>query len=131
MLGLEMMFDNLITAMPLVKGGKIRALAVTTPRRTPQLPDVPTMVEAGFENFKTSVWFGVFAPKRTPKDIVDRIAAALATALADPKAVARYEALSMDILRSESPAHFAEFFRRDVERWKTTVAKAGLKVEKN
>jgi tripartite-type tricarboxylate transporter receptor subunit TctC len=127
----QMMFDNVSSSNQLIRAGKLRALAVTTAKRTRQLPDVPTMVEAGFDNFETSVWFGVFAPKRTPRDVVDRVAAALATALADPKAVARYEALSMDVLRSESPERFAEFFRRDVERWKATVAKAGIKVEKN
>lgn len=127
----QMMFDNVSSSNQLIRAGKLRALAVTTAKRTKQLPDVPTMVEAGFENFETSVWFGVFAPKRTPKEVADRIAAAIATALSDPKAAARYEALGMDVLRSESPEKFAEFFRRDVERWKATVAKAGIKVEKN
>ncbi len=127
----HLMFDNLSTSMQLIKAGKLRVLAVTTPRRTRQLPDVPTMVEAGFENFENSVWFGVFAPKNTQRDVVNRVAAAISTALADPRAVARYEALSMDVLRSESPQRFAEFFRRDVERWKATVIKTGIKVEKN
>jgi len=127
----HLMFDNLSTSMQLIKAGRLRVLAVTTPRRTRQLPDVPTMVEAGFDNFENSVWFGVFAPKNTPREVVNRVAAAISTSLADPRAVARYEALSMDILRSESPQRFAEFFRRDVERWKSTVIRTGIKVEKN
>lgn len=73
----------------------------------------------------------MFAPKSTPKEIVNRVAAAITASLADPKTAARYESLSMDVLRSESPERFAEFFRRDVARWKATVAKAGVKVEKN
>jgi tripartite-type tricarboxylate transporter receptor subunit TctC len=128
---IEMMFDNVSSSNQLIRAGKLRALAVTTAKRTRQLPDVPTMVELGFENFETSVWFGIFAPNRTPKEVADRIAAAIATALSDPKAVARYEALGMDVLRSDSPEKFAEFFRRDVQRWKATVARAGIKVEKS
>jgi len=127
----HLMFDNLSTSMQLIKAGKLRVLAVTTPRRTRQLPDVPTMVEAGFDNFENSVWFGVFAPRNTPRNVVDRVATAVAASLADPRAAARYEALSMDVLRSESPARFAEFFRRDIERWKSTVIRTGIKVEKN
>lgn len=128
---LEMMFDNLITSMPLVKGGKIRALAVTTPKRTPQLPDVPTMVEAGYPDFETSVWFAIFAPRKTPRPVVDRVAAAISTALADPKVTARFAPLGMDPLRSESPDAADAFFRKDVRNWKATVQRTGVKVEKN
>ena len=85
----QMMFDNLSTAMPLVRSGKLRALAVTTRTRTPQLPDVPTMVELGFENFEASVWFGLFAPRATPRPIVDRLAREVAAMLADPKTPAK------------------------------------------
>lgn len=127
----QMMFDNLSSSNQLIRAGKLRALAVTTAKRTRQLPGVPTMVEAGFENFETSVWFGVFAPKNTPRETVNRIAEAITASLADAKTAARYESLSMDVLRSDSPERFAEFFRRDVARWKATVAKAGIKIEKN
>jgi len=128
---LEMMFDNLITSMPLVKGGKVRALAVTTPKRTPQLPEVPTMVEAGYPDFETSVWFAVFAPRRTPRPVVDRIAAAIAASLADPKVTARFAPLGMDVLRSDSPDAADAFFRKDIRNWKATVQRTGVKVEKN
>jgi tripartite-type tricarboxylate transporter receptor subunit TctC len=127
----QMMFDNVSSSNQLIRGGKLRALAVTTGKRTRQLPEVPTMVESGFENFETSVWFGVFAPRGAPRDVLNRLAAAIASTLADPKTAARYEALGMDVLRSDSPERFAEFFRRDVARWKATVARAGIKVEKN
>ena len=89
------------------------------------------MAEAGFANFDTSVWFGVFAPAKTPRPVVDRIAAAITASLADPKITARFEPLNMDILRSESPERFGDFFRRDLQRWKERVVKAGVKVEKN
>ena len=127
----EFMFDNLITALPQVKGGKIRALAVTSPKRTPQLPEVPTMAEAGFDNFETSVWFAVFAPRKTSRPVVERIAAAITASLSDPKITARFVPLSMDVLKSESPEAAAAFFRRDVQNWKATVAKAGVRIEKN
>lgn len=127
----QMMFDSIITSMPLIKAGKLRPLAVTTARRTKLLPDVPTMREAGFDNFETSVWFGVMAPRKTPRPIVERIAGAISASLYDPKIAARFEPLSMDLMRSESPEHFEQFWRRDIQRWKATVAKTGVKVEKN
>jgi tripartite-type tricarboxylate transporter receptor subunit TctC len=117
--------------MPLIRAGKLRPLAVTTARRTRLLPDVPTMVEAGFENFETSVWFGIFAPPKTPRPVVERIAGAISAAQADPKIASRFEPLSMDIMKSDSPERFHEFFRRDIQRWKATVAKTVIKVDKN
>lgn len=128
---LEFMFDNQITALPMIKGGKIRALAVTSPKRSPHLPEVPTMAEAGYDNFETSVWFAIFAPRKTPRPVVDRIAAAIASSLADPKITSRFVPLSMDVLRSDSPESAEAFFRRDIQNWKATVAKAGVKIEKN
>jgi len=128
---LEMMFDNLITALPHIKAGKIRALAVTAPKRTPHLPDVPTMAEAGYENFETSVWFAIFAPRKTPRPVVDRLAAAIAASLADPKITARFVPLSMDVLKSDTPEIADAYFRRDINNWKSTVLKSGVKVERN
>ena len=127
----QMMFDNIVTSMPLIKAGKLRPLAVTTAKRTRQLPEVPTMVEAGFDNFETSVWFGLFAPKKTPRPVVERIAGAISASLSDPKIVARFEPLSMDVMRSDSPERFEQFFRRDIERWKATVAKTGVNLKKD
>jgi len=126
-----MMFDNLITALPHIKAGKIRALAVTAPKRTPHLPDVPTMAEAGYENFETSVWFAIFAPRKTPRPVVDRLAAAIAASLADPKITARFVPLSMDVLKSDTPEIADAYFRRDINNWKSTVLKSGVKVERN
>jgi tripartite-type tricarboxylate transporter receptor subunit TctC len=127
----QMMFDNIVTSMPLIRAGKLRALAVTTAKRTKLLPDVPTMVEAGYQNFETSVWFGIFAPKKTPRAVVNRVAGAISDSLSDPKVAGRFEPLSMDVMRSESPERFEDFFRKDIQRWKATVAKTGVKVEKN
>ena len=126
----QMMFDSVITSLPLVKAGKLRALAVTTAKRSKLLPQVPTMVEEGFENFETSVWFGLLAPKRTPRPVIERLAGAVARNLADPKIAARFEGLSMDVLKSDSPEQFEAFFRKDIERWKATVQKAWVRVQK-
>ena len=128
---IDMMFDNLITSLPLIRSGKIRALAVTAPRRASQLPDVPTMGEAGFDGFETSVWFGVFAPRKTPLAVVERVSAALSASQADPKVSARFGTLAMDMLKSDSPEAADAFFRRDIQHWKSTVTRVGLKVEKN
>ena len=126
----QMMFDSMITSMPLIKAGKLRPLAVTTPKRTKLLPEVPTMAEAGYPDFETNVWFGVLAPKKTPRLIVERIADAISASLSDAKIAARFESLSMDVMRSESPERFAEFFKRDIEQWNARVAKSGVKVQK-
>lgn len=127
----QMMFDNLATALPLIQGGKLRPLAVTTRTRSAKLPDVPTMLEAGFDNFEVSVWFGLFAPAGTPSSLIDRLAKEMAAALADPAVVARLDPLNVDVMKSESPARMGAFFKADVDRWKRAVAEAKLKLDGN
>jgi len=127
----QMMFDNLATALPLIQGGKLRALAVTTRTRSAKLPDVPTMLEAGFDNFEVSVWFGLFAPTGTPRPLIDRLAREMNAALADPAVIARLDPLNVDVMKSESPEKMAEFFSADVQRWKKAVAEAKLKLDGN
>ena len=121
---IDLMFDSLATSMPFIKAGNLRALAVTSRARSAQLPDVPTMAESGFANFETSVWFGLFAPRGTPAPVVSRVADAIGQSLSDPVTQRRLADLSMDVLRSESPAKFGEFFAQDVRRWKDTVTRA-------
>ena len=78
------MFDQLTAGLPLVKAGKLRLLAVTTAKRTPLSPDTPTMAEAGVKNFEMSSWQAVYAPKGTPKPIVDKLNAEIVKILKDP-----------------------------------------------
>ncbi len=128
---LDLMFDSLASSLPFIKAGKLRPLAVTSRARSAQLPDVPTMAEAGFANFETSVWFGLFAPKGTPAPIIAKLAAATNDSLAEPQTQRRLTDLSMDLLKSESPEKFGAFFANDIQRWKDTVVRANVVVNKN
>lgn len=127
----QMMFDNLATALPLIQGGKLRALAVTTRARSAKLADVPTMLEAGFDNFEVSVWFGLFAPAGTPRPLIERLGREMNAALGDPAVIARLDPLNVDVMKSESPEKMGEFFGADIQRWKKAVAEAGVKLEGN
>jgi tripartite-type tricarboxylate transporter receptor subunit TctC len=124
----DFMFDSLASSMPFIKAGKLRALAVTSRTRSAHLPDVPTMAEAGFPDIETSVWFGLFAPAGTPAPAVNRMAGAITASLQDPQVMRRLSDLSMDIAKSDAPEKFGEFFARDVQRWKDTLARVNVSV---
>jgi tripartite-type tricarboxylate transporter receptor subunit TctC len=83
------MCDQIVNAVPQIKGGTIKAYAIATPKRNPALPDVPTTTEAGLPEFQVSAWNALFAPKGTPKPIIDKLNAALGKALDDPKTRSR------------------------------------------
>jgi tripartite-type tricarboxylate transporter receptor subunit TctC len=113
-------------ALPLVQDGKIRALAVTGTTRLPELPDVPTMGEAGFPSIGSNVWQGLFAPAGTPQAVIDRIFNAARRALAD-KAVDEALRKRMFISQpSASPAAFREFLKRDHDKWTAVAIENGL-----
>jgi len=113
-------------ALPLVQDGKIRPLAVTGNVRLPELPDVPTMAEAGFAGIGSNVWQGLFAPAGTPQLVVDKIFAAARRALAD-KAVDEALRKRMFISQpSESPMAFREFLKRDHDKWTAVAVENGL-----
>jgi tripartite-type tricarboxylate transporter receptor subunit TctC len=84
---LHVIFDTTTAAMGTIKGGKIKAIAIGLPKRSPDLPDVPTFAEAGFPEFQFSAWYGMFAPAKTPKDVVAKLSGALQTALKNPEVV--------------------------------------------
>lgn len=126
---IDYMFDSLASSMPFIRAGKLRALAVTSRTRSSHLPDVPTMAESGFPDIETSVWFGLFAPPGTPAPAIVRIAGAINASLQDPQVARRLTELSMDIVKSDSPEKFGEFFARDVQRWKETIARVNVSVK--
>ena len=125
---IQMMFDNAPSAIPQVKGGRIRALAQTGARRSPLLPDVPTMVESGFADFVVAGWAGLFAPAATPATILDRLHAALVEALGSGDVKARLEPLAVD-LQPMSRVAFAAFVETETKRWGDLVRRANIKVE--
>lgn len=108
-----------------IKAGKLRALAVTTPKRLPQLPDVPAIAET-LPGFDASGWSGIVAPRKTPRPIIDRLAAAVHAAQADPKFKARLNSVGVSAL-TMSPDEFSAFIAAETAKWASVVKFAGLK----
>jgi tripartite-type tricarboxylate transporter receptor subunit TctC len=109
-----------------IKGGKLRALAVSTAKRNPSLPDVPTPAEAGVKNADSALWFGLWGPAGMPADIVQKISADVRKAVADPGVKEKLVALGNDTL-DMSPADFAKFVRDEVHTYAAVIKAAGIK----
>ncbi len=120
----HLMFDNLPTSLPFIKNGTLRALAVTSAERSTNLPDVPTMAEAGVPNFEAGSWFGVLAPAGTPAPIVNKIDQAIEKAMADPEMQKRVVELGA-VPTVKGPAEFNAFIGTEIEKWKAVVQAAG------
>jgi predicted outer membrane repeat protein len=118
-------FGNLSVAAPQVKGGAIRALAISDDHRSDQLPDVPTVAVAGYPGFRTITWNGLLAPAATPKPIIDVLAGEMALAAKDPAFVKRLQAYGVDPL-GNTPAEFAASIGKDIKTWSDAVAAEGL-----
>jgi tripartite-type tricarboxylate transporter receptor subunit TctC len=124
----SLMFDTITTAMPFVRAGKLRALATTGPVRPPIAADVPTMAEAGLPGFEVSAWYMVFAPRKTPQDLIEKINAAINKALADPQ-LARDLAKQGVVLTGGSVPETEKFLAREVDRWGKIIKAAGIKAD--
>ena len=114
------------TAVPQVQGGKVRALAITGEKRLAGLPDVPTFKEAGLPGYTVSNWFGLAAPKGTPKEIIDKLQAEVAKALTDAKLKERFAAMGANP-GGIAPAEFATFVRNETRLWTDISKSAGVK----
>jgi tripartite-type tricarboxylate transporter receptor subunit TctC len=125
----QMFLDSIGSSLPLIKAGRLRALAVTTPERLKVLPDVPTVAESGFPGFDASAWYGVLAPVRTPPEVIARLNAAIGNALADKSFREQFEATGVVIPASASAADFAERLRREHERWAPLIRAKKLTLE--
>jgi tripartite-type tricarboxylate transporter receptor subunit TctC len=112
--------------MSAIKGGKLRALAVSSAKRNPTLPEVPTTGEAGVQGADSPLWFGLWAPARTPADIVQKVSADVRKALADPGVKEKLIALGNDGM-DMSPAEFAKFVREEVDTYQRVIRAAGIK----
>jgi tripartite-type tricarboxylate transporter receptor subunit TctC len=119
-------FQQLVDSLQHLQSGKLRALAVPGSRRVAALPAVPTMAEAGFPDVEGITFNGIFAPKRTPKDIVDRLSAAIRTALQKPAAVDQLAALGSEA-RGSTPEEFSRFLLAETAKWGDLVKKADIK----
>jgi tripartite-type tricarboxylate transporter receptor subunit TctC len=123
-----MLFDSLASAMPNIKSGSARPLAMNAPRRSHLLPEVPTLAEAGLPAFDRYTWFGMFAPAGTPPDIVRRLQAEVVAALKAPDLRERFDAVGAEPVGSTSE-QFVDRIRSDGVRWAEVIRKADVKVQ--
>jgi tripartite-type tricarboxylate transporter receptor subunit TctC len=124
----EMSLDNLPAVQPHVEGGKLRALAVTTAKRWPLMPDVPTVAEAGVPGYEASSWFTIAAPAKTPADIIAKVNKSVNTYMADKEMVDRMRKLGADPVGG-SPDDMAKLMADENVKWKRAIEHAGLKPE--
>ncbi|MCX7139055.1 MAG: tripartite tricarboxylate transporter substrate binding protein [Proteobacteria bacterium] len=123
----HVMFDNMPSSIEFIKGGKLRALGVTTAKRSPQLPDVPTVAET-VPGYEASAWFGMGAPKGTPADAVAKLNREINEALAEPKMIARMAELGGTSIAG-TPADFWKIHTDETEKWAKVVKSSGAKVD--
>jgi tripartite-type tricarboxylate transporter receptor subunit TctC len=119
------MFDTIITALPHVKGGKVRALAVTKPTRSSAVPDLPTVAESGLPGFEAVSWIGLMGPAGMPQEAVDQLSSAMVKALADPGVRERLAQAGAEPVGSDA-ATFAKQMKSELARWEPVVKAAGL-----
>jgi tripartite-type tricarboxylate transporter receptor subunit TctC len=127
----DLMFDNLPSAMPHIKSGKLKVLAVTSGQRSTALPDVPTIAEAGgalLRNYEASSWFGLLAPAGTPADIIGRVQQEVAKALAQPAIKERMQSQGA-IPSGNTPAEFAKLIAAETAKWAQVVKASGAKID--
>jgi tripartite-type tricarboxylate transporter receptor subunit TctC len=122
----DLLFNGLTSAMPLIKGGKARALAVTSMTRAGALPELPTLDELGLKGFQAVAWNGLSAPARTPKDIIVKVNADVVRLLRSPELIERLKADGSDPVGS-TPGEFAVFLRDEIAKWAKVIKFAGVK----
>jgi tripartite-type tricarboxylate transporter receptor subunit TctC len=124
----DVMFDNLPSSIEHVRGGNLRALAVTSAKRSPALPDMPTLAEAGLPQFEATSWFALFAPKGTPPEITNKLNQEVRKALETPELQKRFADLGGEI-QPMSPDELMGYVRAEHEKWAKVVKASGAKVD--
>ena len=124
----HMMFDSTPSAMPFVKSGKLRALAVTTAKRTGAAPDIPSMAESGLAGFDHSNWYGVWGPPGLPPEVVNKLSAAISATMQKKDVRDRLVDLGADPVDGVTPAQFEAYARSELERFAKIVKQAGVKM---
>ena len=127
----DLICDQPASTLVHIKSGKLKPIAVASKARVGSVPDVPTFGEAGLQGFELAVWHGLYAPKGTPKPVLDKLATALRAALKDPVLVQRFQEMSSQIYPPEqvTPEGLKVFLKSEVARWKTTLQRAGVQPE--
>ena len=122
----DMMFNVVPSALPLIQSGQLRALAVTSDQRSPLLPDVPTMAELGYPGASTVTWNGLFAPAKTPPEIIKKLNEAIVESLTTPEAKQDLAKIGQDLV-TNTPEEFATFLRAERDKWGPVIKSAGIK----
>ncbi len=125
---LDLIFDNVTSSLPQVKGGNARGLAVTTGKRVPAVPDLPTIAEAGVPGFDVSSWFALFVPAKTPSAIVKKINEDTVAALGNPMVKERLEQLGAALVGS-TPAELAAFLKSEMDKWGPVIREAKIRAD--
>lgn len=124
----QLMFNSMPSVLPLVRSGKLKGIAVGSAQRSPAAPDIPTVAEAGVPGFENVTWYGMFAPAKTPHDIVVKLNRQVVAILADPQMAQRLAAQGAEP-RSSSPEELVKFMQVESARWKKVIKTAGIAVE--
>ena len=125
---IQLVFIGIPAALPHIKAGKLRALALVAPRRSPALPEVPTVAEAGLKDFEVTTWYGVMAPSGTPRPIITRLNGELVKIMQAPDVKERLAGMATDPLTS-TPEEFAAYLKQEIAKWGDVVRKAHLKAD--
>ena len=124
----QVMFDNTPNVLPQVRGGKLKAIAVSSRTRSTQAPEIPTVDESGVPGYDVGVWFGVLTVAGTPREIVQRLNADMVRILNSAEVKERFGKAGVDVAAS-TPEHFAQFLKSEVARWAKVVQDAGIKAD--
>ena len=124
----QLMFESTNSIAPHVRAGRVRALAVTGPRRSASLPDVPTMIEAGVPGYEVTAWTGVIAPAHLPRPVLDKLNAAVNAAIAEPLVKERLGQMGSEG-GGGSPEEYAELIRRDSAKWAEVIRRSGARID--
>jgi tripartite-type tricarboxylate transporter receptor subunit TctC len=124
---LNLFFGNISNVLPLVREGKLRAFGITSRKRSPQIPDLPTMEELGFPGFEATAWFALMAPIGTPQPILDKLHAETVKVMAMPDVRAKLEGLGLQLV-GNTPAEMADIIRKETPMWGKVIKDAGIKM---
>jgi tripartite-type tricarboxylate transporter receptor subunit TctC len=125
----QFMSTGVIAALPQIKAGKLKPLAILAPQRHPQLPNVPTIVEEGYPDLTVATWFGLLVPAGTSPDIVQRVNAEVMKAMHSPDVLAKYATMGVDTVPPHAPDAFGKLLRSEIDRWDKVIRDAHVKVQ--
>ena len=124
---ITMSFANIVNVVPLAREGKLRALAITSIKRSALAPDLPTMAESGFPGFEAVPWFGLLVPAGTPKDVLDKLHGETVKTLAMPEVRKKFDELGLEPV-GNTPAEFAAIIKKETPEWAKVIKDAGIKL---